>query len=91
VSIAIEAPPVTCRDVLHRTADLIEEFGHQSIAYGNREIGFCLVGSLVAAEQELGLRIDRDRLKSALSTGCLIAWNLEQTKEGVVSALRGAA
>ena len=76
----IEAPAPTKRDVLHRAADLLEEFGWCRFNFGSNAEGdalasddpradrFCLLGALSRACLDLGLSYaDRSRFYPELS------------------------
>lgn len=94
-------PQVTTRDVLHRAADLLEEFGWcQGQMYdGGR---FCFAGAVHQAWRDYGLPpkvdalgLDADDWVSVLgiSWGHFVGWNDTpgRTKAEVVARLRDAA
>jgi hypothetical protein len=98
----IEAPQVerevTEADVLHRAADLLEEFGWCQVKWGSKEDGyFCAHGALMAAATDLGLGCGpvfgkaEQRIREL--HGSILGWNdqLGRTKEEVVAGLREAA
>lgn len=96
--------PVTRADVLHRAADLLEEFGHTKGALARTDAGdecepedtaatsFCVQGALRRANRDLGTArysVPYD----VLGVGSAHEWNNapERTKAEVVARLRAAA
>ena len=93
---------VTRRDVLHRAADLLEEFGwcqghfaktvdgRAVSAHSHDAVLFCAVGALAKAARDLSAAAGETNF--GLDTD-LSAWNDERgrTKAEVVSRLRAAA
>jgi hypothetical protein len=100
-------PAVTKRDVLHRAADLLEEFGWCQKVYGSKAEGaMCAAGAVGAALVDLGLTKDRDPTESGRdglvwlwdhveiwTNGVGTEWNDTpgRTKAEVIQALRESA
>lgn len=91
---------VTTRDVLHRAADLIEEFGHTKRDLGGKDRGFCAVGAWHEAAHDLGedgmalASAGDDALRAVgLNWVSLMLLNnaWDTTSQEVVAKLRGAA
>jgi hypothetical protein len=90
---------VTEADVLHRAADLLEEFGHCKGALGSKERGeFCVMGALTEARRDLGVRdglgMGYTPLADAIGRDVFLhIWNNhpDRTKAEVVAKLREAA
>lgn len=101
----VEAPavvPVTTRDVLHRAADLLEEFGWCQYDVGGKDRGFCVMGAVMEANRDYGRDYFQDHaVLGNLVWGDLprdwggfpIDWNNApgRTKAEVVARLREAA
>lgn len=95
--------PVTTRDVLHRAADLLEEFGWVQYDCGGKDRGFCLLGAVLEANRDFGRNVyaDLESLGDLVWSGLPrrtwgsfpIDWNNAsgRTKEEVVTRLREAA
>lgn len=89
---------VTKRDVLHRAADLLEEFGWTKGEMGSKVDGeFCLIGAVVEAHADMTGRpatfFDYYRHGYYNAIGCGFAWNdlHAKDKQEVVAKLREAA
>jgi hypothetical protein len=96
----VEEKTVTEADVLHRAADLLEEFGWCQGRMGSKQEGmFCISGAVNEAVRELGYNYTRLPSDPLYVSGTRFfggngpRWNDEagRTKEEVVSALRSAA
>lgn len=95
-----EVAPVTTKDVLHRAADLLEEFGWQQGGYGSYEEGsFCVVGAVLEAARSLGrnpwaeeARLYDGPIRDLLPTS-VVSWNdaNNRTSSEAVTFLRSAA
>lgn len=102
-----EVAPVTAKDVLHRTADLLEEFGWVQCSFGQDALGnevsptsphvdrFCVLGAMGRACVDLGLDYgDREGFYGKNPpSGHWMAFNdaKGRTKAEVVSELRARA
>lgn len=96
----VEVPvvaPVTTRDVLHRAADLLEEFGWCQLDDGSKASGsMCLIGSVRAAAGDLGFN-EALALRSVYASPAIpslpMHWNDApgRTREEVIARLREAA
>jgi len=92
---------VTTRDVLHRAADLLSEFGWCQHNLGSREQGhFCALGAINQASADLGVPGATNSYGLAHSGAFMafkglgdIDWNNApgRTREEVIAALRAAA
>lgn len=83
----------TVREVLHRAADLLEEFGWCQNDLGSKEQGeFCALGALDEAGLELGLPLFVV-WPGEWACSDLVNWNNKpgRTKAEVVAKLREAA
>jgi hypothetical protein len=96
----IEArPEVTASDLLHRAADLLEEFGWRQLHVGSKSQGaFCALGATNEARRDLNAsketwREARKILSQELGGLPVATWNdaPERSKVEVVAALRKAA
>lgn len=93
------APAVTRRDVLHRAADLLEEFGWWQFGYGSKQAGkFCALGAVDEALRDLGCEAMSSSFASmplyeSLNGGSVVDWNDApyRTRAEVVARLREAA
>src|SRR4051812_11113109 len=93
---------VTTREILHRAADLLEEFGWCQKQLGSKELGqMCVFGALAEAADEF--RVPTDILRQAIGQvtpsdedgrwGHLTTWNDQpgRTRDEVVARLREVA
>lgn len=95
-----ERKPTKC-DLLHRAADLLEEFDWCRVSWGSKAEGrFCAHGALMAATADYGLGFSGDgpyaeamRAWQQRTGGGVLAWNDApgRTKTEVIAALREAA
>jgi hypothetical protein len=73
--------PVTRRDVLHRAADLLEEFGWCQHDYGSYRRGaFCAVGAIAHAARDLGDPVPAD------SKRCTFIGQYEDKYQDIIEA-----
>ena len=97
-----EAPPITKRDLLHRAADLLEEFEWCQGDWGSKRTGkFCAHGALINATLDFGLGpnfgdgsvYEQANLTLRDLTGGILSWNdqADRTKAEVIAKLREAA
>lgn len=96
-SVEVTSPvvaPVTRREVLHRAADLLEEFGWGQGYYGSKKEGwFCAIGAIDAAADDLGYPNADEATMPMYAWGSVTQFNDApgRTKAEVVARLREAA